>query len=122
PGVQNSGYRASRRPGREAVHDELGDGRPRHQHALIDIQLQSRKKSSMREISQGNPLVDSAPQQFVDARAAALAKRPAIGVAGLGVIDSRDKKHQLRRLVAGIVGTVSKVYASPLQGAGTPLD
>jgi hypothetical protein len=76
----------------------------------------------MREISQGNALVDSAPQQFVDARAAALVKRPAIGVAALGMIDSRDKKHQLRRLVAGIVGTVSKVYASPLQGADTPLD
>jgi hypothetical protein len=62
------------------------------------------------------------PQELIEARAAARGQRPAVGIAALSVLDPRGKKHHLRRLIAGVVGAVSEMYARLLQRACAPAD
>jgi hypothetical protein len=69
-----------------------------------------------------NALVDPPPQKFVDAHPAPRGERPAVGMAALGMLDSRSEENHFRGLIAGVVGTMTEVHASPLQGPGAAGD
>jgi hypothetical protein len=93
-----------------------------HQHALVHIERKAREKGPVREICEGNPLFDSPPQEFVDALPAPRGERPAVGMAALGMLDSRSKEDHLRSLIAGIVRAVTEVHSCPLQGTSAAVD
>ncbi len=114
--VQNAAYAPCIDPRPEATHRKLGDGRARHQHTLIDIQLKTGKKRPPRQIGQRDALGDATPQQLLDARNLARLERRGVGGGAARVRKSGGKKHQLRRFVARIVGAVAEMDARGTQG------
>ena len=80
------------------------------------------EEGAMRQIGERQALLDPAAQDEVDARPAARGQPPAIGGGPLGVIDLRHEEHQLRGLVARIVGAVAEMHPGAPQRARAPLD
>ncbi len=87
--------------GANRLQHEFGNRRARHQHALIDIQLEAGKKRAMREIGQRHALRDAPLQQLhrcAPPGAAASSRRRRL--APQGVREPGDKEHQFSRFVA----------------------
>ena len=108
-----SGVRGARRPrARKRCSDEFGDRRARHQHALIDVQLEAGEERSMREIGERHALGDAPLAAAASMRAARRARqRLGVGAGAQRVREPRRKEHQFGRLVARIVGAVTEVHA-----------
>ena len=76
----------------------------------------------MREIGQGNALIDPSSQERLDALGPAASERLAVGICAFGMVDPGREEHQFGRLVPGIVGAVTEKHAGALQFARTAYD
>jgi hypothetical protein len=64
--IGNAAHCISPHPGRETTLDQLGNGRARYQHTLIDMERKARPPAALREIDHGNALADSPVEQCLE--------------------------------------------------------
>ncbi len=95
-------------PRLEARLDQLGDGRTRHQHPFVDIELMPGKPHAMREICHRYALVDAPLEQLQHLFALPRAEFPRINFRRIFVLQTGTEEHQLCGLIERIIGAMSK--------------
>ncbi len=117
--IQDRAHAASVDPGREALLDQLGDRRARHQHPLIDVERQAHEPHPFHEIGRGPALAHAPIEQRAHLALARNAHRFLVDLRRLRVIQAERVKHQRRRFVERVIGAVSVRQARALEARRT---
>ncbi len=115
-------HAATRDPRGEACGDELGDGRARHEHTLVDVQLEPREECAVRQVGERHTPFDALLEQRVDERAPPRGEGFAVDGAALLVRQPRRIEDEFGGLVASVVRAVSEVNACACERARAALD
>ncbi len=94
-------------PGCETPFDELGERRARHEHAPVDVELQTHEPHPLHEVGSGQALANPPLEESLDLPAAGGAHRIRIGRRRVRVIQIERVEHQRGRFVERIVRAVS---------------
>ena len=120
--IEYAANAATRDPWRETRSDQLRDGRARHEHALVDIQLQTREERTVRQVSERHAPLDALLKQRVDERTAPRGQGFAVRGAAFLVRQPCRVEDQLGGFVARVVRAVPEMHAGARERARAALD
>jgi hypothetical protein len=100
-------------PGGELPLDELGDGRPRDEHAGIHLESKSGKPGFAREIDSGHSFLDASRDEIANAPLSVHSDTLRIDGGACIVREPERMEHERRRLVERIVGPVTEENPRP---------
>ncbi len=89
-------------PRREACGDQLGEWRPRHDHALVDFEFEPGEPHATHQVGDGYPAAQPFSEQAEHLRDLRLARLDCVSGLGIGVVETERMEDQGRGVVPRI--------------------